>query len=376
VGGKHEDDSYLAYNEGECYFADDLLDYLRGLGKKCDVLICPGDIANKAEKESFEFGWVLVNQIRSELGIRTLLSVPGNHDHDSRPGNSIDPKTYMQFMTPEFPTSGFDDNTHFWAWNWFRLGDDDFNAILLNTSAYHGLKDEHLHHGRILPEIRDQILSRVRQDSFPRRDLNLLVCHHHPVKLPAVAGVTDAQMILGGDDFINDLAQANKGPWLVVHGHRHLPMVWYAGAESAEFPVVFSAGTLSAKLTGPIADQTSNQLYFVDVDLDESRRLGRPVGTFETHEYTFGRGWSLSKSENLPPFGGFGGEMTPSSVAQIVEDVLGADPVVNESGRMRIEAAIRNLSPKDLSRLDSLLRDRLIHLNRTGNRVLQVGRRR
>lgn len=376
VGGRHEDDSYLSYHDGKCDFASELVGYLKELGKSSDVLICPGDIANRAEKESFESGWILVNQIRKELSIPTLLSVPGNHDHDSRPGNSIDPKTYMQFMTPGFPTSGFDSNTHFWAWNWFPMVSSDFNAILLNTSAYHGLKDEHLHHGRILPEIRNQILSRVQEESFPKRDLNILVCHHHPVKLPAVAGVPDAEMIHGGDDFINELIQANKGPWLVVHGHRHLPMVWYAGAESVEFPVVFSAGTLSAKLSGPIADQTSNQLYFVEVDLDESRRLGRPVGTFETHEYTFGRGWSLSKSENLPPFGGFGGEMTPSAAVSFVENILGSDPIVDEVGRQKIELAIKNLSPKDLVRLEVMLKEKRIHVNRSGNRVIQVGRRR
>jgi metallophosphoesterase superfamily enzyme len=94
-------DSHLFFEGKESDWGNSLINYIKELELTIDVLICAGDIANKANKLSFENGWSFVNQLKEELGISHLLCVPGNHDHQSRDGKDFSPKHQLQFCQQE-----------------------------------------------------------------------------------------------------------------------------------------------------------------------------------------------------------------------------------------------------------------------------------
>lgn len=372
VGGLHEDETHLSFTNRESAFADSLLQYLSKIDSRCDLLVCAGDIANKADRTAFEQGWAFVNRLRDSCAIPELLAVPGNHDHDSRGNNSIDPKTCMQFVEPRFPTLDFEWATHFWAWNWMPKETDVHNALLVNTSAYHGLKVEGVDHGRILPEIRAQIVDYARLRLSPKR-INYLVCHHHPVYLPRLDGQPDTQSADGGLELLEEIGRLNLGPWLVFHGHRHLPRITYASSGGGDGPLIFSAGSISAKLNAELG-LTSNQFCIVEIDLDETDRTGKAVGTFETHEWHWGSGWQESKSRFLPFRGGFGSTRTPKEIGKTIDGLVDRSRVVTPEVLATISAQIRYLTPDGLSQLDTFLSRMKVFLRRDGNQALEAGR--
>lgn len=375
VGAKHEDESYLSYSETGSEFGEDLIGYLRNLKTSVDIIVCPGDVAHKAEKKTFQLGWTFLNRIKSLFPNAMLVVVPGNHDYESRSDSSIDPKTTMQFADPQFPLENFELTTHFWAWNWVPMSGKDFNAILLNTSAYHGLKNETVDHGRVLPEIQRQILDFVASSRFEQKPINYLICHHHPVNLPGVAGRPDFQMINGGQELIDSItSMSGKGAWMIIHGHRHFPAVTYAQSRTSETPVVFSAGTVAAKLTGELLNLTRNQFYLLEIDLEQTAQTGVPVGVFESHEYAFRLGWATSTSMHLPRTGGFGSRTTPTELANAIRNLIGDRRLVDEATREEIEKRIKHHTPLDLAKVQGILAADSVVVELDGNSVLQVGR--
>ncbi|AZZ95812.1 metallophosphoesterase [Pseudoalteromonas sp. R3] len=177
-----DDDSYsrLVFKGAESEFARRFLNYVKGLEKNIDYLICPGDIANKGCSESFNIGWSFINEVKEALGIKQLFCVPGNHDLQSRPKSSFSPDHAIKFCSPKFPTADYELNTHFWGWNWVHIEQDEFNVFLINSSAYHGINEEY-HHGRFprdsVKQLSDYINEKVGDKCF-----NIMLCHHHPLK--------------------------------------------------------------------------------------------------------------------------------------------------------------------------------------------------
>lgn len=96
-------DSKLVFQNDVCEFGDGIIDFIKSKKDKIDILICAGDIANKADIKSFEKGWGFLNKLKSEVNIPHILCVPGNHDHASRSTTEFSPKHHLQFVTPPFP---------------------------------------------------------------------------------------------------------------------------------------------------------------------------------------------------------------------------------------------------------------------------------
>lgn len=317
-------DSRLEFENGKSEYAEVFLEYAKSLNCRFDYLVCSGDISNKADKESFLLGWQLIKRIKEDLNIESLLCVPGNHDHISRTLdiNNFDPKHYMQYIDPAFPVEDFSKATHFWAWNWCHLECERINSILLNTSAYHGYGETEYKHGRIAYDTIKNIKKYISSSEFKEKNLNILVCHHHPYKMEHMENRMDNECMDGGDSLCNMLIEANKGPWLIIHGHRHIPQIRYAPSPSSVRPLVFSAGSFSATIYPDIVDKTKNQFYVINIDLDKTQSSGIAVGTFETYEWTPFKGWRNSNSMFLPGKGGFGSNITPKELANRISDQI------------------------------------------------------
>lgn len=371
-------DSYLYFNEnGECEYADGLLEYLtRNINiSNLDLLICAGDISNKACIKGFGHGWRFLNTLRVKLAVPQMVCVPGNHDHRSlsRLDDIFCPKHHLQFISPPFPFQSIEANTHFWAWNWVSQSFKDFNLIALNTSAYHGYDDE-WKHGRVAIEVCDQINTYVSSSVFERKSFNILVCHHHPMKMEMVDRNSDAEVMEGGQYLLNKLQELDKGPWLIIHGHKHYAFLDYYSGGSGSQHTILSAGSLSAKLYEGIKERTSNQFYIVDVDLNLTEENEQLVGKFHAYEWRMSSGWQLSESPNLPGKGGFGSKISLTQVENKIHDLIREKgPLLKEEDLIEVYSMIEYFPPRTYTRLLKRLNEKGLVVESEYNRIVEIG---
>lgn len=275
-------------SEGKGEYGDGLIQYVNSLNEQFDYIVCCGDIATRGCKETFKAGWIFLNRLQQSLHPAKLVCVPGNHDHQSRPPSDkkedgFSPTHNLQFCDPPFPFSSFEKNTHFWAWHWYLDEEDkDCNILYLNTSAYHGYGDEY-EHGRISTQAASQIKNHIGASNYQQKSINIVVCHHHPQPMEHAYQDYDGQQMSGGQNLLNTLQEANIGPWLILHGHKHFPCVSKALSQDETPPIVFSAASSSVKDTQP--NKYPNQIYILNIYIDETEQEEKIIGKFETHEY-------------------------------------------------------------------------------------------
>jgi len=365
-------DSKLIFQNDISEFGEGIIDFIKSTNEKIDILICAGDIANKADIKSFEKGWSFLNKLKYELKIPHFLCVPGNHDHASRNAD-FSPKHHLQFIDPPFPLDCHAKNTHFWAWNWTDIEFEHFNSVLINTSAYHGYGDQYKH-GRIATEVSDQIYNKINSPSFNKKTFNLLLCHHHPIKMESVDKASDGEVIDGAEYLLNKLQSVDKGPWLIVHGHKHFAEITIGASTNGSPPTILSAGSVSAMLYSEIEDRTSNQMYVLDIDLSKTMDEDKLVGTFIAYEYAMGFGWRHSESPNLPAKGGFGSIHSPQNVLTKVKGMLGdAGSFLSEEDLAPVFEMIKYFTPGEFTKLLQKLRDNNFEVQWELNQIVEIG---
>lgn len=374
VDNDGEDSHLKESEEGNSDFFIGFLRYIDNLKFSAGLIVCPGDVANQAGGNNFNFGWKCLNELKERINAKDLICVPGNHDHDSRyTENRFDPKYMLQSATPKFPSLDWEKNTHFWAWHWCHNKYKNFNVILLNSSAYHGMgKNEETEHGRISPMVSSQIIDLVKSDEFKAKSLNILVCHHHPspMKTP---GSKDEHM-QGAENLFEDLLCTTKGAWIVIHGHRHLSAIKYAQCSISAKQVYLSAGSLGAKLDPNYFDDTLNQFHCVTINLKKTERIGAPVGLVETHTWTVGSGWTRSSLKNAPAKGGFGSSETPLLLANKIKDALNEDnPFLREEELKGLLSEYKYFTPDDRNIFFSKLNEFKIFAEIVDDEIIEIG---
>ncbi len=358
-------------------FSEGILKAVERYAGNVDYLVCSGDISNQSKPGSLEAGWGFVKELarRCDLDLARIIVTPGNHDHESRLGDrKYCPKHQMQYGLPDFPFDNHQDNTHFWAWNWVVREYDEFNLLVVNSSAYHGYSDE-WSHGRVSMQATDAILSYINSESVSKKKFNILLTHHHPSKMDYVDESEDYEAIDGGDYLLENIQKTRKGPWLIIHGHKHYPDIKYAASRGAARPVVFSAGSLSAKLYPELERKTSNQFYIVEVNLNVTAANRLVTGQFRSYEWTMTSGWRESESDSLPDLGGFGGQLDMNLIIGKLEEVLDGGRLVASSSDLEgLNEYIRYLTPFDVNELIITLREEGYSAEVYRNEFLEVGR--
>ncbi|PHX05156.1 metallophosphoesterase family protein [Vibrio splendidus] len=371
-------DTKLILRDQHNVFGDKLIDYIKGLDEKIDYLVCAGDIANQGCKDSFQAGWEYVNKMAQELSISDILCVPGNHDHQSRPPEDnkygFSPKHELQFITPPFPFSCYHKNTHFWAWNWELTSTEKCNVLSINSSAYHGYGSEYKH-GRVALEVTDQIKQKLTSSAVSRKPFNVLLTHHHPKKMDFVDLESDSQAMEGAEYLLRALENADLGPWLIIHGHKHYAQIGYANSQIQGSQLVLSAGSLSAVLYETIENRTSNQFYVLSIEPEKSEYLGKVVGKFKTYEANKLQEWQPSKSNNLPANGGFGSIYTPDQVVNDLKAQISKEnPFLEGVELSQFKEKIEHFTPDEISRLNARLHSNKFSVVRCqDNHIIEVG---
>lgn len=291
-----------------------------------DILVCPGDMADKANTAALSYVWNELNSVKSLLGATRLVATAGNHDVDSRHKyNDFDAKGALQALVPPFPGLSEQSCDRYWARNFVLIEEGSWRLLLLNSSAYHGGgKDpiKEANHGRIS----ERTVSAIEKTlvASKKRELNILVCHHHLYRDNAILEKDYSEME-GADYLVRLLGSGDYGQWVVVHGHKHHPKLQY-GAGGLGSPIVFSAGSLCASLYAELAARARNQFYILDVDPAAANQYSLDVaGTIKAWDWIPNAGFKPAGIDSgLPHISGFGYRATIAAISSRIAALFGS----------------------------------------------------
>lgn len=282
-----------------------------------ESLVCCGDITMCADPTAMNLGWLQIHRLADALGVDEPIVTAGNHDVDSRfQTSTTSPARMLRYLDPPFPVSDSKCVASYWAHGYCIVDRGDARFVLVNTCSLHGYttpEDRHLDHGSIPEQLFDQLADDL--SGRPACALNILVCHHHPreIDLPP----EDRSVIDNGDRLTALLETIGPSPWLILHGHRHLPSVAYASASPAS-PVIFSSGSLAVDLHLRLQGRTANQFYELAVFVED----GLTYGDYRAWTWDQNEGQWLEAEETraLPAAGGFGHRVDPLIIAAEVSE--------------------------------------------------------
>ena len=290
-----------------------------------DWVLCPGDLGDRADPAAQRFAWESLERLRIEASARYLIGTAGNHDIDSRlKHDDFDPKGNLQSLKPPFP--GLDEIgiDRYWSRNFAVFQDGDVRLVILNSSAFHGIHTddptakhptEYLH-GRVSDRTIDAIASSLT-GSNPR--LNILLTHHHVIAAEDVYKTAGADVMKGGQLLLKRLYETTNSRWVVIHGHQHFSAVRYGGYGSPS-PIIFSAGSVSAKIDPSLLSRATNQFYHLEFPIDRYEELGWDgCGTVRSWHWVKGQGWlptPFGYTMGIPSGSGFGCIVSPKDVAR------------------------------------------------------------
>jgi predicted phosphodiesterase len=308
-------------------------DVLKSEGLTVDWILCPGDIADRADPDAQSFAWRHLVKLKKDVKARKLLGTAGNHDIDSRfKFSDFDPKSHLQTLTPAFPGPTVADR--YWARNFHICEEGNVRLVNLNSAAFHGYHSENKDappeylQGRVSTQTIDAIQKEIMIKQF---DLNILLTHHHPFRNDDIYDTDYSEMQLGGK-LIAMLSEQTNSSWLIIHGHQHYPALRY-GPGAVFGPVIFSAGSATATLKSPLSAEAANQFYHLTLEAPGPKTKNwSPCGVIRAWHWARRRQWEPSPSEfNIPDGTGFGVRENVTTIADdLAKTVLASGPAVVE----------------------------------------------
>jgi len=306
---KGEVPSFIQAGRADKTETDDAFEALKKLikeeGIKADLVICGGDLGDKADDVGVEHAWRELQVIGSLAGAKRTLAVCGNHDLNSRyfqvGGVDPDPKGTLQDLIPHFPAGDELLCDRFWSRNYAIIEQTSAQTriVLLNSSAFHGGKEGEIEHGRIATRTINRLKGELKNGG--RRDINIFVCHHHPFPHQGFDGRDDYEALRNGQSLLNLLDEPASGPWIFLHGHRHNARITYAPTSASVIPVI-GAASFSARVS-----EADNQVHLIDVESTTNASYTLR-GLVKTWTFSLGRGfvYNAKASNGLPGECGFG----------------------------------------------------------------------
>jgi predicted phosphodiesterase len=329
------------------------LDALRELVRdgtiSADLVLCPGDLTDRADPEALAYAWAELVDIADALGA-PLIATTGNHDVDSRHVRS-DHDTLGQLLSldPHFPALDYNTANEFFARQFTTIEDGSTRVLVVDTCHFHRDRKEEITRGRLAKRTVRAIAERLGAPDAPGERLNIVLCHHHPLRWSHVADVADE--IEGGERLVALLEDRSEESWLLVHGHRHTPEISYLGVTSSG-PVRFAAGSVGAALPKTDASGLSNQIYQVRLRTAPQHGLAM-VGEFTAWDWT--TTWEPAGFQSaIPHKGGFGFRANGRDLASWVLGLGLKD--LSWSDLVEHDARMSYLAPKDLRVMTRCLR--------------------
>lgn len=368
----------------------DLLLFSERRGLKADLLLCPGDLGNRAHAVGRMYGWNALQQLGTSFGASVVATV-GNHDVETRT-SAADQAQLLKTLSPPYPVDDPTAVSAYWQ-DGYYLDDSDsrYRILNLNTCAdfppFPGPDPtpDQLDQHRLLVErgsVSQQRLAAIEASlaGLDEKPVNIALMHHHPVEHARHDLFKDGYGPAANGEKLLDVLESSShcGRWLIVHGHKHIPNFTVDGG-SAHSPMVLCAASVGGHLWQPIAAVARNQFHIIEFDVD--RVLGLPItrGRVRSWAWSFGNGWAEAPpTTGLPAEFGFGALQDAKDLA----DQVRADLVDSGAEFMRwAEIAerypgVRYLGPRDFELFEERLEHGDLLLERTRTHVVTTIARR
>lgn len=374
--------SYLSSFSGSASVRPDPLNELRRIldeeDLRPDFVLCPGDITNRSNPSAFTYAWERLNQLTQVYDAKLIATV-GNHDLDSRyKENRFDPRGYVMSLKPSIPVAERERFLEFWAENFTLISSEDCNILVLNTAAYHGGGKEaeaEIEHGRISELTLGAIAQAI--DNAPAAAINILLCHHHPIKGDQGDHELTGQT-RGGEKLVELLDRATSS-WILIHGHKHVPEIFY-GHGSSNAPMILSCASFSAQINSDSQNKNPNQFHLLVCDSEGAAAEELAIaGYILSWTWQPGVGWrkSLRNTYGLPHFVGFGYRGNVRTLADKIDTFLRDSNSSQTTWENAVKAVppLQRLTPMDFAAFERELGARGIRilLDRDGS-LAEIGR--
>ena len=374
--------SYVSsFNSAATARLDPLSDLLRVFKEeavKPNYILCAGDITNRSSPTAFNYAWGRLHSLANDLDAQLIATV-GNHDLDSRfQANKFDPRGYAMSLQPTIPVAERVPFLEYWAQNFTVLKFDDCNIAALNTAAYHGIGKDieiEIEHGRISDVTLEKLELELAE--LETRPTNILLCHHHPIR--GDHGDHDLVGLTRGGEKLVDLLGRASSPGIIVHGHKHVPDLFYGHGGGSNAPVVLGSASFSAQVNRDAQNKNPNQVHLLVTDPTGAAADGLTyAGSVLSWTWQAGVGWSKAQgAQGLPYVTGFGYKASVDALAQQIEGLLTAGGTNHLSWKDAMAAvpSIGRLVPTDFVLFREALRKLNLTIMTDEGEYAQIGRR-
>jgi 3',5'-cyclic AMP phosphodiesterase CpdA len=342
---------------------------------KADLLLCPGDLSDKANPGGLRWAWDAMGKVAEKLGAE-VLATTGNHDVDSRLAHKkTDTYGALLDLRPHFPIGDYDSANEFFARGVTVQEGRKARVVLLDSCFLHReRRRRQLDRGYLTQRVLDRVAEIASRPPANQGAMNIIVCHHQPLRWTEIGEDNRGEM-RGGERLVRILERSLSGGWVLFHGHCHIPALDYLGQTSGG-PVRFAAGSVGVALpanalTSSLSPNPQwsgdtylrNQFYLLEIAPPGSVAGLGIAGTFRAWDWL--DGWRpATHASMIPGKGGFGFRASGIDLAGWIammrprdltwEDLVGHEPRLDY------------LAPCDMNTLAMALR-------RGGHGVLQDG---
>jgi len=311
---------------------------------KTDVLLCLGDLGDRADEQGIISAWQSVDEIQRKLEVQHKLGIPGNHDINSRSQDGRDAFAFIKAFHEGFPTNDESLNASFWSDGFCIQILDSTLYLLLNTVYDHSDAIKAAESNISVATI-EKIKGKLQKLVTSEIKFKICMLHHHPIKHSNIQNYKDSDSLERGDVLLALLNEFHFN--IVLHGHKHQPRI----NEENGLPV-FAVGSFSsfANLQG-----TGLHNMFHVVELFEDSR----GGIIHSWEYNVRNGWSKNLNKHFPPQIGFGASMDLDETAKKIQDIVATDSKPKFYSEILEEIPdLKFLIPDKLTQLGSIMKNK------------------
>jgi predicted phosphodiesterase len=314
-----------------------------------DALLCPGDLTNRMDRRGLRYAWKELGEIAELLGTDRVVATAGNHDIARMPEGADDEAWVAALceLVPQFPCAEQDHRERYFTDDFMVVEGERWRVVTLNSCARHAEAGE-ARRGKIDQKTLWHLQQKIDRS---RKEINILMCHHHPVEWTHLAR-KDTSYMDGGEQLLRELEADDPARWIVLHGHRHVPALGYSG-ETSSGPVRLSAGSLAVCLEEQGRGYATNQFYMLEFHLAEIARLDLVgAGRFRAWNWMPVQGMTVAnQSSELPGRGGFGFRRDSHELARMCRERAAALSQRSVTWQELVEGDPRwsYVCPRDLS---------------------------
>lgn len=333
-------------------------------GLEADLLLCPGDLCDKADPGGLRWAWQALGALAGKLGAE-ILATTGNHDVDSRLAHKkVDTYGELLDLRPHFPVPDEHLANEFFARGVTVREAPKARVVLLDSCFLHReRKRRQLNRGFLTQRVLDRVAEIAATPPAHVDAVNVLVCHHQPLRWTETSG-SHGEM-RGGERLVRILERSPSRGWVLVHGHCHTPTLDYLGQTSGG-PVRFAAGSVGVALPANVLTSAyspnpkwsgdtylRNQFYLLEIGAPGSVSGLDMPGRFRAWDWL--DGWTPATHESMiPGNGGFGFRASGLDLASWIASMGSRDLTWRDL--LREEPRLDHLAPCDMNTLVMTLR--------------------